>query len=131
MAREEEKLNLGKRAAFAKTILKRLPQEDETWEADFRALPKPPTQSQTHYRGMVVVKKGGSLLAESQVEGRPTVNDLATLLAHAMHRPLTDEARRPRRIHVRGHHQWRELFPHLNELGIQVSVHQELPKIEA
>ena len=54
MAREEEKLKLGKGAAFVKGRFKRLRQEDETWEADFQALPKPITQSQTHYLGMVV-----------------------------------------------------------------------------
>ena len=128
MAREEEKLKLGKGAAFEKGRLKRLRQEDETWEADFQALPKPITQSETHYLGMVVAPDG-SFLADSHVEGRPTVNDMATLLAHAMRRPLTGKAHRPRRLHVRGHHQWRELFPHLEELGISVSVKQELPKI--
>jgi Domain of unknown function (DUF6930) len=127
--REEEKLVLGKGAAFVKSALKRLRQEDETWEADFRALPKPVTQSQTHYRGMVVAPDG-SLLADARVEGRPTVNDLATLLAHAMRRPLAGKAHRPRRIHVRGHPQWRELFPHLDELGIKVAVHRELPKVQ-
>jgi hypothetical protein len=130
MAREEEKLNLGKGVAFAKGQLKRLRQEDATWEADFRALPKPITQSETHYLGMVVVKKSGALLALSYVEGRPTVNTLATLLASAMRHPLAEIGHRPRRIHVRGHHQWREIFPHLEELGIQVAVHQELPKID-
>ena len=128
MAREEEKLKLGKGAAFEKGRLKRLRQEDETWEADFQALPKPITQSETHYLGMVVAPDG-SFLADSHVEGRPTVNDMATLLAQAMRRPLTGKAHRPRRLHVRGHHQWRELFPHLEELGIGVSVKQELPKI--
>jgi hypothetical protein len=127
--REEEKLRLGKGAAFAKASLKRLRQEDETWEADFQALPKPITQSQTHYRGMVVAPDG-SLLADAHVEGRPTVNDMATLLAHAMWRPMTGKARRPRRLHFRGHPQWRELFPHLEELGIKVAVHRELPKVE-
>jgi hypothetical protein len=129
VAREEEKLNLGKGAAFAKARLKRLRQEDETWEADFQALPKPVTQSQTHYRGMVVAPDG-SLLAESHVKGRPTVNDMATLLAHALRRPLTGKAHRPRRLHVRGHPQWRELFTHLEELGIKVAVHRELPKVQ-
>ena len=128
MAREEEKLKFGKGAAFEKGRLKRLRQEDETWEADFRALPKPITQSETHYLGMVV-DPDGSFLADSHVEGRPTVNDMATLLAQAMRRPLTGKAHRPRRLHVRGHHQWRELFPHLDDLGIGVSVKQELPKI--
>ena len=121
MPREEKKLVLGKGAAFVKSRLKRLRQEDAAWQADFRALPKPMTQSETHYLGMVV-DGGGALLADAQVEGRPTVNDMATLLAHAMRRPLTEGAHRPRRLHVRGHPQWRELFPHLAELGVEVTV---------
>jgi hypothetical protein len=127
--REEEKLVLGKGAAFVKSRFKRLRQEEETWEADFQALPKPVTQSETHYLGMVVAPDN-SLLADSHVEGRPTVNDMATLLAQAMRRPLAGKAHRPRRLHVRGHPQWRELFPHLAELGIKVVVHQELPKVQ-
>jgi hypothetical protein len=127
--REEEKLRSGKDAAFARNRLKRLRQEDETWEADFRALPKPLTQSQTHYLGLVV-SPDASFLAESQVEGRPTVNDMATLLANAMRWPLPGGSHRPRRIHLRGHPQWRELFPHLAELGIEVTVERELPKVE-
>jgi hypothetical protein len=129
VAREEERLKLGKDAAFVKSRFKRLRQEDETWEADFQALPKPITQSQTHYRGMVVAPDG-SLLANSHIEGRPTVNDIATLLAHAMRRPLAGKAHRPRHLHVRGHPQWRELFPHLDELGIKVAVHRELAKVQ-
>jgi hypothetical protein len=128
--RKEEKLKLGKGSAFDKSRLKRLRQEDDTWEADFRALPKPITQSETHYLGMAVSKRGGSVLAEAQVNGRPSVNDLASLLAQAMRRPLSGQAHRPRHIHVRGHRQWQELFPHLEELGIAVSVHQELPKVQ-
>jgi hypothetical protein len=129
VAREEEKLKLAKGAAFVKGRFKRLRQEDETWQADFQALPKPITQSQTHYLGMVVAPDG-SFLADSHVEGRPTVNDMATLLAQAMRRPLTGKAHRPSRFHFRGHPQWRELFPHLEELGIKVAVHRELPKVQ-
>ena len=102
MAREEEKLKLGKGAAFVKSELKRLPQEDETWEADFEALPKPITQSQTHYLGMVVTQPDAFVLADAPVEGRPTVNELATLLANAMSRPQIGSAHRPKAIHVRG-----------------------------
>jgi hypothetical protein len=130
VAREEEKLMLGKGAAFVKSRLKRLRQEDQTWEADFRALPKPITQSVTHYLGLVVTQPGGSLLADAHIEGRPSVNDLATLLAHAIRRPLTESAHRPRRLHVRGHHQWRELFPHLAKLDIEVAVQKELPNVQ-
>ena len=71
MARGEAKLRLGKGAAFVKGRFKRLRPEDETWEADFQALPKPITQSQTHYRGMVVAPDG-SLLADSHVDRKST-----------------------------------------------------------
>src|SRR5262249_62360100 len=122
---------LGKGATFfVKSRLKRLPQEDESWEADFRALPKPMMQNETHYLGMVVTQPHGFYLAELEVEGRPSVNDLATLLAHAMQRPFTEGAHRPSRIHVRGHRQWQELFHPLDQLGIRVAVTQEPPKVE-
>ena len=130
MAREEERLKLGKGTAFVKNSLKRLRQGEETWEADFRALPKPMDQSLTHYRGMVVAQPDAALLADSHVEGRPTVNDMAALLAQAMRRPLTGKAHRPKAIHVRGHPQWRELFAHLAEVGVKVTVEQDLPQIE-
>lgn len=35
MAKAQLRLKLGKSASFVKTRLKRLPQEEETWEADF------------------------------------------------------------------------------------------------
>ena len=126
----EEKLELGKGMVFAKNRLKRLRQLDETWEADFEVLPKPIMQTETHYLGMVVARKGGSLLAEMTVHGRPSVNDLATLVANAMLRPLDGEARRPNLIRLRGHHQWRDLFPVLEELGVGVSVERKLPGIQ-
>jgi hypothetical protein len=124
---ENEKLKLGKGVVFVKTHLKRLPQGDDAWEADFETLPQPILQSETHYLGMVVTKKRGTLLAELLVHGRPSVNDLATLLAHAMRRPLDGNARRPKVIQLRGHRQWRELFPALEELGVEVSVVRKLP----
>jgi len=126
----EEKLKLGKGVAFVKSRLKALPQDNGTWEADFQALPKPIDQSVTHYMGMVVSGEEGSLLADLRVHGRPSVNDLATLLANAMRRPLDGNARRPRLVRLRGHHQWRELFPTLKELDIEVSVERKLPGIE-
>lgn len=131
MPRRQEKLIQGQGSPFMKARLKRLRQANVTWEADFRALPQPMTQTETRSLGLVVAGRGGAVLAEAQVEGRPSVSDLATLLAQAMRRPLTGEAHRPRRLHVRGRRQWQGLLPHLEELGIQVSVTQELPKAKA
>ncbi len=128
----EERLKLGKGVAFVKSRLKRLPEGGDIWEADFQALPRPIMQNTTHYLGMVVTEDG-SLLADLPVHGRPSVNDLAMLLANAMKRPLDGNARRPWLVRLRGHHQWRELFPHLEEIGVgvEVSVKRGLPAIEA
>lgn len=130
MARNEQLLKLGKGVVFNKSRLKRLRQIDETWEADFEASPKPIMQNDTHYIGMVVTKQGESLLAEITIHDRPSVNDLATLLANAMLRPLDGNARRPELIGLRGHHQWRDLFPVLKELSVDVSVERKLPGIQ-
>lgn len=130
MPEESSKLKLGKGAAFVKSRLKRLPQEEETWEPDFRALPKPVMQPATHYIGMVVTQPDGFYLADLRVERTPNVNDLATLLAHAMKRPLTEGSHRPSQILFRKNPRWKELFPHLKEIGVEVVVQNDLPRIE-
>lgn len=131
MTRERKKLALGKGAAFVKGRLKRLPRENDAWEADFRALPQPMMQTETHYLGQVVVQGEGSVLAEEQVEYTPDVNDLATLLAHAMRRPLTGSAHRPKRVRVRKNPRWPELFPHLQEVGVEAVVDSDLDPLRA
>jgi hypothetical protein len=78
---------------------------------------------------MVLTQPDGFLRAESQIEQSPTVNDLATLLAHAMKRPLVEGHLRPRRIHLRGNPKWEPLFPALKELGIEVVIKTDLPKV--
>lgn len=130
MPDDSSKLKFGKGAAFVKSQLKRLRQEDETWEVDFRALPKPVMQTATHYVGMVVTQPDGFYLADIRVERTPNVNDLSTLLAHAMKRPLTEGSHRPSRVLFRKNPRWKELFRHLKEIGIGVVVQNDLPKIE-
>jgi hypothetical protein len=130
MAKEHPRLRLGKTSTFVKTRLKQLPQEDETWEADFRALPKPAGQTETHYLGVAAALPRGDPLVYMPVEYTPNVNDLADLLADALRRPLTGSARRPTHIRFRGNPRWEELFRHLNELGIATSIHEELPKAD-
>jgi hypothetical protein len=127
---DENKLKLGKGNAFVKSQLRRLRQEDETWEADFQTLPKPISQSATYYVGMVLTKPDGFLRAEAEIEQSPNVNDLAALLAHAMKRPLVGGHLRPRRIHLRGNPKWKPLFPALKEPGIEVINKTDLPKVE-
>jgi hypothetical protein len=127
---EKPKLKLGKSSAFVKTKLKQLKQGDDTWEADFPALPKSEGETETHYLGLVVANEQGNPLVCLPVDYTPNVNDLADLLAAAMRRPMTDSPHRPRRILSRGNPRWEELFPHLSQLGIEVSIQEELPHVE-
>jgi hypothetical protein len=108
VAQEHARLKLGKRASFVKTHLRQLPRVKETWEADFRALPKPAGQTDTHYLGLAVALPRGDPLVYLPVEYTPTVNDLADLLADAMRRPLTGSARRPAQMHFRANPRWDE-----------------------
>jgi hypothetical protein len=130
MAKERPRLKLGKRASFVKTHLKQLPRQEETWEVDFRALPKPADQAETHYLGLAVALPSGDPLVYLPVEYTPTVNDLADLLADAMRRPLTGSSRRPSHMHFRPNPRWEELFSHLKELGVEILLQDDLPELE-
>ncbi len=65
------------------------------------------------------------------MEATPGVNDLAALLAGAMKRPLTGTAHRPGRVLVRKNPRWEELFPHLEEVGIEATVESDLSGVRA
>ena len=128
---ESENLKLGKGTAFVKSKLRRLPLSDAEFEADFWLDPTFSTQRREAWTGMVIEREFGVLLAMEVVERPPTVNDFATLLAHAMFRPLDEEYRqRPRTICLRDRPQWQELLPHIRELGIEVVINEDLPGLD-
>ena len=113
-------LKLGKGSAFVKSRLRRLPQGDDVWEADF--LPEA-----DYWTGMVIEQEHGFVFAMKMLETTPTVNDLAHLLADAMQRPLVEIGwHRPRNIRLRDNPEWQELVPHLHELRIEVVVGEDL-----
>ncbi len=114
-------LKLGKGAAFVKSQLRRLPQNDDVWEADFGLLEEGGT-----WLGLVVCPPSGAILASDFYENSPNVNDLASLLAHAMRRPALGNASRPCRVRLPDNPAWAELHPHLRELGIEVEAAKRL-----
>ena len=125
----EKRLQLGKGASFfVKTRLRRLNQEDETWEADFFAIPFSDTEHDSVWWGIVLSHAHDNVLAQRMVEEPPTVNDLAHLLAEAMRRPLADFSHRPRCLYLRARPEWAELLPHLQQIGIEVVSQEALPK---
>ena len=123
-----DQLKLGKGSRFIKRDLRLLPLTEAEFEADFFLAPNN-TGRQEIWMGMVITRGFDDVLAMDDVQfPPPTVNNLANLLAHAMLRPLTDRDRqRPRRIHLRDRPQWPGLFAHLQQLGIQVVLADDLP----
>jgi len=124
-----ELLKLGKSSPFVKRDIRSLPLTDAECEADFFLDPVRSTQCQEHWKGMVIEREFGALLAMEDVRlPPPTVNHLASLLFYAMTRPPNYEDRqRPRRIYLRDRPQWQELLPHLQQLGMEVVLGQDLP----
>lgn len=129
MATRQAKLKLGKSSWFVKRRLSWLPQEELVREADF--CPLPAVLGGGLWLGLVVSHHDGSVVAQDILEHAPDVNDLATLLAEAMQRPLMEQTRcRPKAFHLRDNPEWDELRPHLAQLSIEVVVTAKLLKWE-
>ena len=78
-------LKLGKGSAFVKRDLRLLPLTDSEFEADFWFHAKSSTKRREVWLGMVLERESGAVLAMKDVDWPPpTVNDLATLLAHEL-----------------------------------------------
>ncbi len=136
----DENLKLGKGAVFVKRDLRRLPLTDAEFEADFWLDPTMSTKGRNWWDGAVFERGSGALLASREfgawlaikdVDCLPTVNDLATMLAHAMSRPLNEgDRQRPHTIYLRDRPQRQELLPQLQELGIEVVTGEFLPTFD-
>jgi hypothetical protein len=128
-----EHLKLGKSSAFVKRDLKALPLTEAEFEADFFFDARFSTKRRETWTGLVVDREFGGLPAMEEVRmPPPTVNHLATLLAHAMARPPNYEDRqRPGILYLRDRPQWHELVPHLEQLGIKVVLGDDLPWFDA
>jgi hypothetical protein len=68
MPDNDDKLKLGKGASFfVKTRLRRLDQEDDTWEADFFAIPRSDSEHDSVWWGIVLSHSDDNELARDDV----------------------------------------------------------------
>lgn len=127
-----EKLKLGKSSAFVKRDIHRLPLTEAEFEADFFLDLRFSSKRREVWMGMVIEREFGDVLAMEDVRlPPPTVNVLAFLLSQAMLRPLNEgDRQRPSTIYLRDRPQWQELLPHLQQLGMAVVTHEELPRFD-
>ena len=128
-----DELKLGtSSSAFVKKNLRPLPLTEVEFEADFFFDPESSSKRQDRWMGIVIEREFAGVLAMEDVRlPPPTVNGLATLLAHAMLRPLNaGDRQRPSTIYLRDRPQWQELLPHLQQLGIEVVLSEDLPRFD-
>jgi len=128
----DEHLKLGKGSVFVKRDLRVLPLTEVEFEADFFLDRGFSSKRREMWMGMVIEREFGGVLAMEEVRlPPPTVNSLATLLAHAMLRPLNaGDRQRPCTVYLRDRPQWQELSPHLRQLGIEVVLCEDLPRFD-
>jgi len=117
---QDNKLKLGKGSYFVKSQLRRLPQEDDIWEADIFAVKQ-------DFWIAIVINQAHEYVLQT-IKQPPTVNELARLLAEAMGRGLVASPYRPRVLRIRVRPEWSELLPHLKQIGVQVECQNKLPR---
>jgi hypothetical protein len=135
MSDDPGRLRLGKGVTcFVKAKLKRLPQTEDVWQADFQPFPeagKVRVRRRPCWLGVVLSQTDDFILADEILYRPPGINDLARLVADGMRRPLIETAHRPSRLALRDNPLWQELLPHLRELRIEVVLQDELPEWDA
>jgi hypothetical protein len=108
-------------SAAAKGRLKRLPQEDETWQADCRPLDtlvEHEGKMTQPWVGLVVSRSRELILAQAMELEPLSAPAMWDLVSRAMSEPLVETPRRPTRLEIRPGPVWDELRPHLEDVGV-------------
>jgi tetratricopeptide (TPR) repeat protein len=119
---------------LVKERLRKLPQEDDVWQADFRQLPLWFESGRERKRPWIVLVASRStdlMLAHVVEEDQPSAEVLWDRLAQAMRRPLAGEPHRPTELQLRAGDAGRALQPHVEELGIDCVLTDELSPWDA
>jgi tetratricopeptide (TPR) repeat protein len=116
-----------------KWLNKNLPQEYDVWQADFRQMPNWLRIGGKPVRPWVVLVTSRSndlVLAHEMAEEMPSPALLWDTLVQAMQHPAAGEPHRPTELQVRADEPWEALRPHLDEIGVGMTVVEELDQME-
>jgi tetratricopeptide (TPR) repeat protein len=120
--------------ALVKTRLKsRLPQHPDVWQADFRQLSMWVETGAEKVRPwmILVINAVSDLIQTYEVADHETSPDaLWDILVRAMHHPMMGKAHRPAELQVRASARWEYLRPHLEEIGVRLTVVEELNHVD-
>jgi tetratricopeptide (TPR) repeat protein len=112
---------------------RRLPQEPDVWEADARQMPvwvgRDGEEKVRPWAVLVTSRSHDLVLAHQITDPSPPAALLWDVLVQAMQHPVVGVAHRPLELRVPPGESWESLRPHLEEVGIRMTVGQELPHL--
>ena len=125
----------GPLSAVKTWLNKRLPQEDDVWQADFRQLPNwiliGGGEKARPWLVLVISPSGGQMLANDVADQEPSPAQLWDTLVQAMQHPAMGRPHRPAEVQVRPGEQWQSLRNHLEEVGVRLTATDEPAEIAA
>ena len=120
--------------ALVKTWLKgRLLQEQDTWQADFRQLPTWTKSAAGNIRPWMILATSPAadlILTHEVADQEPSPDALWDILVQAMQHPSMGKPHRPTELQVRANDRWEYLRPHLEEIGVRLTVTAELDHVD-
>ncbi|MGH3626808.1 MAG: DUF6930 domain-containing protein, partial [Sciscionella sp.] len=117
-----------------KRLNKYVPQVFDVWQADFRQLPNWIVLAGKPARPwaiLVMSRSDGQVLGNQIAEAAPSPALIWDVLAQAMRRPAAGTPHRPTELQVRADERWESLRPHLNEVGADLAVTDDLDEVGA
>lgn len=116
-----------------KWLNKNLPQEYDVWQADCRQLPnwiRIGGQPVRPWIVLVTSRSNDLVLAHETLDEIPSAAQVWDALVQAMQHPAAGKAHRPTELQVRHDERWASLQPHLEEIGIELTVAEALDQLE-
>ncbi|MCY2987050.1 MAG: hypothetical protein NTY19_04180, partial [Planctomycetota bacterium] len=117
---------LGRRYAFVKRRLLRLPQESHGMEVDFCPFPDIVEDEFGFWLGLAVDHDVGRILMTSILDEPPSAEDAADIMTRAMELSHPKVSCRPKMVFLRDNPTWEATFPWLQQLGIETVVTEDL-----
>jgi hypothetical protein len=116
-----------------KWLNKKLPQEYDVWQADFREMPNWIRGAGKPVRRWVVLVTSRSndlVLTHQMPEDAPSAALLWDVLVQAMQHPAAGEPHLPTELQVQTDERWEALKPHLDEIGVRLVVAEKLDQMQ-
>ncbi len=132
-AKSERPAPKGPLGFIKKWLNDRLPQEYDVWQADCRQLPQWLDEDGEKFQPWLVLLASRSnqmVMAHDITRTEPSAAFLWDTLVQAMQDPVSGEPHRPSEIQVRSDERWESLRPHIEQIGIELVVSEELDQLD-